>query len=403
MRSFRNVAISFPLRPGVLCARDSNVEGGSWAPWSQGELRIDTASFGVFFTPSGSGQGGGFVAKPLGCLTGISKDQGEDKQACVFWTTDLVHGSLRATFASPADKDDFVKLTRGAEALMAQRRRTLAMTPGRLGGQVGDGIFRDAEQFRAVVTQQFVGRAPLIYTGAELYGPYVHEDGQTTEVFMGRGAVVLLDPDSTAAMGNYEMLFLSEDNLVEPLIYTSIGPRTRLARQPPEGEEACAVAFDISLHGETGRSLAFDEEAEAAQFARDFHVRQRLMCLSLRTARGSKAVELLRGELAELRRSGIPGLLRRLLALFVVLSLALVVMHAVAMFVSGEDRGVVSVATSAVRDAGATGFAIMDGLTVASGLLCRVVTQAIPASTVRECLKPFEDAEVRHCLRMLVL
>lgn len=90
--------------------------------WATGELRLDTASFALFFTPDGGARG--LAAKPLGCLQKVvpmpSVIPGEGR-SFIATTNDHVHGAVRLGFSRPADEDAFLVIAQGAEAASSGR------------------------------------------------------------------------------------------------------------------------------------------------------------------------------------------------------------------------------------------------------------------------------------------
>merc|ERR1712232_436001 len=134
----------------------------------------------------------------------------------------------------------------------------------------------------------------------------------------GRGCVAFIDPCEAGRVGSYEMMFF-EDDAMEPMLRVPIGPRMKLveqvddvvperltiARRASLAKPAIAAAFDLYIADEPARAFAFDSEADASAFRRDFAVRQRLVTLSLRTSRGNQALEMLEREFERLKEYGV--------------------------------------------------------------------------------------------------
>jgi len=175
---------------------------------------------------------------------------------------------------------------------------------------------------------QFQGDWPLIFTKVELYDA----SQWGNEVFVGRGAIALLDPSPSNIVGNYQLFFFSADDPSTPTISMSIGPGTRLYQLNIQDEEDEQQSFMYGLisPGVPSRSLRFDESEDAEGFARDFQVRQRLMQFTLTRGQHQKDARGLKKELAKLQNRGLFALLRKLLiwsAYFLISALLLHVVY----------------------------------------------------------------------------
>jgi len=141
------------------------------------------------------------------------------------------------------------------------------------------------------VRRTLKARVPLVHRGMQLYGADPGGDAGS-EVLLGEGVIALLDPParSSERVGNYEILFYGEENgALEPVARFAIGPRMVLKELPREkaefdDDEAPAVSFKLAIKDGPVHTVTFDDADQAAEFERDFLVRQRVMSLALASA-----------------------------------------------------------------------------------------------------------------------
>jgi len=431
MHGFQGVAVCFPTGGSGHHTQD-DWQSADWIFWSTGELRVDNASFALVFCPGGCGN---LAAKPLGCLTGAAKvAEPGGLNAFVASTNDPVHGLVRLTFQSLQDEEAFATVVQAAERVCAGRypgcgagaRATLGN--GRRSST--NGSRRENEVMEAIaahVCKQHPGGWPLVFGGAELYGPDARGE-QGNEVLLGRGVVVLLDPQDTDRVGAYELMFYEECSL-ELILRMSIGPRIRLSRELAKesggangrlsmasqrlsfasvrgslGGAAlgCPVAaFNLTSPGGLGWVLTFDDEIDAAGFARDFSVRQRLTVVSLKTSRGWRTVDELQGKLMDMQQYGILPMLRWFLwRVFMVVSL-MVLFDAASLYANEPDRHLLDVATVALQDAGAAFFSVGEGIGEAGTMACGLLSRSVSVASLERCVALPDSIEVRACVAAL--
>ncbi|CAE8643260.1 unnamed protein product, partial [Polarella glacialis] len=274
-------------------------------------------SFLLVFKPTG---GGSVKAKPLGSLiraaavTGNSTD--EQPKTFIVTTSESLHRMYRLTFASAKPAAEFSRIAERAEAAHE------ASAPSKDTRGAGDASAEANARLVEDLAQKLQGRWPLVFAGSDLYGPDPNGDSQS-EVLLGRGAAVLLDPAEDSKVGTYELLFYGEDEGVsEPLKRFPIGPKMALKRQDTDSEdgEGPAASFLLSAFGLPDHTISFEESSTAGMFARDFRVRQRLLEISLKTAKGQKAAQELRGELQGLRQRSPFAQVCRLLGRFLLVA-----------------------------------------------------------------------------------
>mmetsp|Transcript_56605 Transcript_56605/g.168424 ORF Transcript_56605/g.168424 Transcript_56605/m.168424 type:complete len:302 (-) Transcript_56605:153-1058(-) len=281
-----------------------------------------------------------------------------------------------------------------------------------------------ADMIAAHVSQQCPGSWPIVVGNVELYGPDPHGDAGS-EVLLGRGAMVLVDPPEAGRVGNYELLFCEETS-AEPCLRLPIGPRTRLTRQVDDeqgsrssrlsaarrltlggasdcGRPSCVqTVFSISFPGAPGWAVAFDSETDAAGFERDFAVRQRLVALSLKTSRGWRTVGELQDELMELRRYGILATLRWALSQALTLAVIALIIYVAILYSNDPERPLQDVAATALQDASSTVFAFGERAAEAGVAVCGLVSRAVPSAAVERCIALPDAVEARSCVAALL-
>ncbi|CAE8743914.1 unnamed protein product, partial [Polarella glacialis] len=123
VRSFADVTVGFPSGGSRHAKDEWNASTTTWVVWSTGELRLDTASYALFFTPGGASRGA-LTAKPLGCLQKampLSSGAPGEGRSFVVSTNDPVHNLVRMGFRSLADEETFAALSQAAEAVGSSR------------------------------------------------------------------------------------------------------------------------------------------------------------------------------------------------------------------------------------------------------------------------------------------
>lgn len=412
MNAFKGVLLALP--EGACDGFDwQNVK---WFVLAVGELRVDPASFSLVFLP-----GGPTTAKPLGCLlSAVPVADHNGGRAIVVKTNDSMHFMLRLGFQTPTDVENFLVLAQTAEAAGARRAcPTPCRTPSRR--TPGRGRESLSDRFTFGVGEQHPGRTPLIYSGAELYGPdpFTGQNSEGSEVLLGRGAVALVDPEADGQrVGSYELVFYEEDMSV--VFRSFIGPRMRLSEQQEDelatgrltlasrismSRPGVARCFDLLLEGEPARAIAFDMQADAVGFQRDFEVRHRVVALALKASRGLGVADALRREMEEMRRNGPLFVLRRLLGQMLLLAVAVVLAQIAVLRLAQPERPMMDIAWSAVSDAQASASAAGEALAVAGEALCTMATRAVPASAVQRCAslpKGVGEEFLRRCVMYLL-
>jgi len=408
-----------------------NWQNLNWVLLSKGDLRVDSSSFAMIFSPA---KGNGNLApKPFGCLTGATIVAASEPGALstfVATTNDPVHGLIRLDFQSLIDEEAFVALAEGAEASSCGRypgaanSRRSSMGMSRRSSMCGPGRPGDcalSEAFRAQICERHPGQVPLVYGGVELYGPDPHGD-QGSEVLLSRGAVAMLDSQDTGRVGSYELVFYDE-GLAAPLLRLPIGPRMRLDRQREDfdprasfggraslasrrssmglGGRPASAAFNLLVPGGGPWGLVFDTDQDAAGFERDLTVRQRLVTVSLKTSRGWRTVEELQDELLEVRRNGFCATLMWAFRWFLMSVVFSLFVYAAANCASEPEKPPLEVALTSVADAVSAFVASLEWLSSMGTATCALLGRCVPASELERCASLPEAVELQSCIRAL--
>jgi len=155
-----------------------------------------------------------------------------------------------------------------------------------MGTEPDVSIQQEAVNLSAGAQRFLGGRMPILFHVAEITGIGAHCE----PLSFRRAILVLLDPVQSSRVGQYELhVFAATDGALEtadaPAVQLPIGPSSRIAVPHPALVE---VASHGLKDGPNCFSIQFHTAMEADNFARDFHVRSRVMRLSLRTAQNGQ-------------------------------------------------------------------------------------------------------------------
>lgn len=415
MITFRGVTVGIP---SGNCAPGRQDGGNLWVVWATGELRIDQASYNLCFVPGGTLS---FTPKNIGCLLGAYIAPGEQggPSSVIVKTTDNVHSSVRLGFEREVDEDAFMQLAHTVEAKRANLdpRRSSVGSPQ---ADWANGLDPCFEQLSEVIRTRCGGALPLIYGGAELYGADPH--GNTgSEVLLGRGAVVLLDPPDTApASCTYDLLFYDETQL-QATLRVPIGPKLKLSPQAEAdtqrrlsvprasiggrmsmGGPSVAACFDFTYEDVKVSALTFDRDLEARSFVRDLSVRLCLARAGLRANREIHNVGNLRGQLHMMRRYSLLARAWRWTLGIAAFAIGLMCLQASVLYFN-DDRALNDVVVEVLGNA-AVAVELFSGSARNIGTaVCQVFEggRTFPASAVDACARiPFAE-EAQTCIREL--
>jgi len=386
-----------------------------WVTWSTGELTVDADSFLLVFKPSAAGGGGGSVkAKPLGALVRSSPVQSQEGEGrtLVVTTSDALSNLYRLTFQSTRHAGDFSKLADQAEAAHDAAVASGGLTEA-TSAEAAAAAAEAASRLEATIRASLAssGAPPLVFGGAELSGPDPSfPDGG--EVLLGRGAVVILDPADEGHVGRYELLFYSEDEADGAAVWRSaLGPKSTARRVQVEASaDGPAASLQLRVREGEVHTLSFDDAPLADAFARDFRVRQRVMELASRTAKGAKAKNELLGEIEGMKRRSLGARVSQFFGLLIVV-VVIAVVSRLAMLYS-EDKGARPPAAylQTLAQEAQTAVRLSRALVWNIGAkACENLVGAIPAPSLQRCLAAGEAASsdttgylaLRHCLEKL--
>jgi len=420
VRCFTDVTIGFPQGGGRPGMTEPTSPSTTWVIWTTGELRLDSASFALFFTPAKSARGS-LAAKPLGCLLKadpMAPSHPGDSDSFVVTTNDPVHCVMRLGFARRGDEDAFMALAQAAEAAGASRffrdstgRRSslrASMAPVEPAGTCDEL----AMQIRQRHPDKWLA---LTFGGCELYGPQPGGD-RSIEVLLGRGAVALLDPKDVGRVGNFEIIFYDE-GAAEPLFRAGIGPRTSLTLQPQDDRTGrlsvasrrlsarpagAGMAFDLSPNGTDLLALSFDDDTIGDSFARDLTVRIKLAALSQKTWRGKQALVGLQGEIQALQSRGFFATLRRWIVQALLVFTFLVALHAGSLYMAQPEEPVANIFQTALSDAVTVASSASSMVTDVGATVCQMTARSISATDLERCTAMMDGIEVRDCVASVV-
>eukprot|EP00747_Dinoflagellata_sp_TGD_P163892 gnl/TRDRNA2_/TRDRNA2_183090_c0_seq1.p1 gnl/TRDRNA2_/TRDRNA2_183090_c0~~gnl/TRDRNA2_/TRDRNA2_183090_c0_seq1.p1 ORF type:complete len:286 (-),score=46.65 gnl/TRDRNA2_/TRDRNA2_183090_c0_seq1:257-1114(-) len=263
----------------------------------------------------------------------------------------------------------------------------------------GCGLANMSSKITAHVQDYLAGSTPLLYSDAELYTPSPQGEvhGHQGRTLLGRGVAVLLDPLEVHRVGVHEFLFFGDGNS-EPLVRWPIGPRVRLEREAAIGIGGTQAVLVFVVQGEPGCALAFSTEEDAAAFARDFRVRQKLMALSLKASRSLGSVEALREQVSNAQQGLLSKLwaLQRWIGLLILMGVLAVVVRVVILMLKWRVSADVA-SQLALHDVGVLVSATMNAAVEKGGEACLLLMKMIPSSSVEQCALNHDGEQVRQC------
>ncbi|CAK9012432.1 unnamed protein product [Durusdinium trenchii] len=390
--SFYDVSISLPAKVRGPEAEEEWQEV-DWVTWSTGSVTVEPESFLILFKPVG---GGNVKAKTLGNLVRASSvvHEGQDVKTLIVTTSESLHKTFRLTFSSGADTTEFLDL-----ACQAERAHEAA---SKLQDTCGVDSSAEAARLELQIRTRLANRWPLVFTGAELYGPDPNSE-VSTEVLLGRGALVLLDPPETAnKVGSYELLFYCEDEDSKPSQSFTISPEMTLTRQEEE-DEGLAVSYILKGPSmKAAYSLCFEDKSTAGNFVRDFRVRSRLMDMSLKTVRGRAAAQDLRKDLESMKQRSLAARACRALRLLFLVATLLLAARAAHLFSQNSERQPMEYLSTIGEDISGTLHLSASATSTAGTKVCEVAFGTVDRAGLRQCSKETSASSMRQCIDSLV-
>jgi len=375
-RTFRDVAVALPSKVRGSEAEEEWQEV-DWITWSVGELNIDSDA-NLVFRPSESSSG--VKSKPLGALV-RANEVSDDDRTLVVTTSEAIGRLYRFSFQSAGQAKDFFSWSKGVAKAAAASSDSAAI----MGGEAA----RVAEaQLEADIRSHYVARLPLVFPGAELYGPDPNSDAP--EVLLGRGAFVLLDPPEEQGnrVGVYELLFIGLDEGVKKPVQSFPVDGKLKGSQPEvkvEDEDSPAASFELVHRGRV-YTLSFDRLPVAATFSRDYRVRQKVMALAVKNVRGTHSMAELQTQIEGLQETGLIMWMFRMMRRFVIL-LAIAYMVQIAMlYKEDKSRPVADYMQVLQRDTAVAINMLRNAHVRVSSKVCELFAGALPVTDVRLCL-----------------
>ncbi|CAJ1459492.1 unnamed protein product [Effrenium voratum] len=391
---FSNVSISLPAKVRGPEAEEEWQEV-DWVTWSTGSVTVDAQSFIIMFKPSG---GGSVKAKTLGNLVraaGVGAQDDEEVTTVIVTTSESLHKTFRCTFQTGEDADAFLDLAKQAEEAYE------AANKYKESEDFDDG---QAARLESSIRAKLAERWPLVYTGAELYGP--DPNGEiTSEVLLGRGAMVLLDSEVKNKVGNYELLFYCEDeDASKPSRSFSISPEMSLARQEDtdEDEEGPAVSFILKGPTMAAHSLCFEDKLTAGHFARDFRVRSKLMDMSLKTVRGRAAAQDLRKDIESLKQRSLAARAWTVTRYTLLLAFLLAVARTGQLYMQDSGRQPAEYIQVIGSDLWHAVVLFVSTSTAIGAKACEVTFGTVAGADLRQCTRETSVPAMKRCIDSLL-
>lgn len=392
--NFKDVSISIPTKVRGAEAEEEWQEI-DWTTWTSGSLEVDADSFLLTFKPS---QGGAVKAKPLGGLIrATAVDGDEEAKTLIATTTESCHRSLRLTFPAAEDASRFGQVAQRAEAAHEASMKTRATQGSSDALETNAALERD-------IRSKLTGKWPIVFAGAELYGPDPNGPS-TNEVLLGRGVAVLLDPpEDLKTVGTYELFFYGEDEGTDkPLKKIAIGPKMMLKRQADDDEDGPAATFLLTGPSIPGHTICFEETEVACKFARDFRVRCKLLDISHKTVKGQKSAESLREEIAGMKQRSLAARFVRAVRTFMLLVMLAVIARAVMLYAQDtKKRHPREYLQDVSKDFRNLAQLSLTGLQSAGAQACEVAVGSVSTESIRLCAEESKVSDMRRCLNSVI-
>jgi len=388
--SFSRVLVSIPSQVRVLEVGDE-WQAVDWVKWHQGELLVHEEGFLMVFKFSDAK----IKPIPMGNLIGaVAASDGNDSQnTIVARVSDSMYQHLLLSFETQKLSEEFSKLAQKAQSkhVAISELNKASMTPEAVA----------TSGLAAAVIEKYPGRYPLVFDGAELYGPVENACHDGNENLLGSGAIVLLDPgEGEDKVGKYSLLFFAEDDASEPLKTFSIGPH--MLKRMEDEEDGPAACFEFDSPGAAVHQLAFDELDTALAFARDYRVRAKLIDVSLKTVNRGNQVREARSKIEELQRNRLGERLKSFACTLLMLLMVGVFLRVAIMYMQHHDKApqeyLLIVTTEAFQ-----AFRVLRSLfSQAGSQVCEFAFGTIPVAQLQECVSVGGMSQINECIAKLV-
>jgi len=389
---FNDVSISLPAKVRGPEAEEEWQEV-DWVTWSTGTVTVDSESFLIVFKPTGAGS---VKAKPLGNMIRAAAVGGTDEKTLIVTTSESMHRTYRMTFPTSEEASEF--------SAIASRAEVAANDAAARTKETGDVESGDATRLESEIRAHFVERCPLVFGGAELYGPDPNGEA-SSEVLLGRGVMMILDPqEDNKRVGSYELAFFSEDEGVDkPTLSFAIAPEMTLSRQDAdeEADSDAPVTFVLQAPTMAAHSVCFEDQTTATSFSRDFKVRSKLMDLSLKTLRGRAVAQGLRGELTSLKQRSLASRIWTMLSWGLLIAVLMVAGRAVHLYSENSQRPPAEYVSVIGQDLANTALLSASTTTAVGAKVCGITFGTVDRDGLRQCTRATTVSGMRQCLDSL--
>jgi hypothetical protein len=360
-----------------------------WVRWDQGELTVDGEGFLMVFKPSG----GKVKPIPMGNLIGaaLAGDSDDSQRTLVVNASDATYRQVRISFETAQKAAEFQELGQRAQAVHADASDR-DEAPG-----MADAVL--VSELISALKEKYSARCPLIFDGADLYGPAENADHEGTENLLGSGAIMLLDPEeSEDKVGQYSLLFFEDSS--KPLKTFTIGPQ--MLKRVADEEDGPGACFEFRSTGVAVHQLAFSDVDTALSFARDFRVRAKLMDVALKTVSRGRQVQEARGKVDELRRNSLQARLFRFFCAMLVLLLVGVTIRVALLYKLHPGKAPKEYLAILVEECFHVLQLLRSTFSSAGSQVCEVAFGAIAAPQLQRCLELGGVSKINECVTALL-
>jgi|Transcript_18248 hypothetical protein len=389
--NFSRVLVSIPSQVRALEDGDE-WQAVDWVRWHHGELLVHEEGFLMVFKFSDAK----VKPIPMGNLIGAAaaSDGNDSPNTIVARVSDSMYQHLLLSFETQKLSEEFSKLAQKAQAkhvAISELNNEASMT--------SDAIATSG--LAAAIIEKYPGRYPLVFDGAELYGPVENACHDGNENLLGSGAIVLLDPgEGEDKVGRYSLLFFAEDGVSEPLKTFSIGPH--MLKRMEDEEDGPVACFEFDSPGAAVHQLAFDALDTALAFARDYRVRAKLIDVSLKTVNRGNQVREARSKIEELQRNSLGERLKSFACTLLMLLMVAVFLRVAIMYMQQPDKApqeyLLIVTTEAFQV-----FRVLRSLFCQAGSqVCELALGTIPVAQLQKCVSVGGMSQINECIAKLV-
>merc|ERR1712137_251653 len=125
--------------------------------------------------------------------------------------------------------------------------------------------------------------------------------------------------------------------------------------------------------------IAFDAEADAVSFERDFSVRKRVVALSVKIVRGMSSLQALEDRILDMKRHGLAATLKWMVCGLLKLMILATLLDCVLLYVSDQSRPLDRIFSSAIQDVISISTLVVRKMFDISGTTCGLLVRGISA------------------------